>query len=583
LVFGAADAASFECKLDTGEWAACASPRDYHALGDGEHTFRARAIDAAGNVEAEAAVYAWTVDTTAPDTTITDGPPQLAKSSAAGFAFGAAGVVSFECKLDAGEWVACASPQEYAGLTDGEHRFQVRATDAAGNVEAEPAVHVWSVETVVADTTAPETTLAERPADPSNSSSAGFAFTGSDTQTPASSIGFQCRLDAQAFGSCSSPVGYSGLSEGAHSFEVRAVDGAGNVDPTPAAYTWTVDTVAPQTTISEGPPATTASASARFEFAASEPGSSFECSLDGAAFSTCSSPHAYTGLAAGQHELRVQATDAAGNADATPASRTWTVDTAAPQTTITEGPPSTTTSTSARFAFAASEPGSSFECSLDGAAFSACTSPREYTGLAVGGHQFSVRAKDPVGNVDASPAGQGWTITAPSQGCGPAVTATTAADAWIDENSPSNNKGSDSILKVQSKGPRDNFRALVRFSVPSVPQGCEVETATLRLFAASARTGRTLHALRLTGPWSENQVTWGNQPQTTGAAAPTPSRLGYTEWNVSALVQAMYADGNHGFLIRDAVEGADAEQQFHSREKGENPPQLVLRFAPATP
>jgi hypothetical protein len=35
------------------------------------------------------------------------------------------------------------------------------------------------------------------------------------------------------------------------------------------------------------------------------------------------------------------------------------------------------------------------------------------------------------------------------------------------------------------------------------------------------------------------------------------------------------------FLIRDAVEGQDAEQQFHSREKGESPPQLVVRFAAA--
>jgi hypothetical protein len=40
----------------------------------------------------------------------------------------------------------------------------------------------------------------------------------------------------------------------------------------------------------------------------------------------------------------------------------------------------------------------------------------------------------------------------------------------------------------------------------------------------------------------------------------------------------MYAEANHGFLVRDALEGQDAEQQFHSREKGESPPQLVVRF-----
>jgi hypothetical protein len=217
---------------------------------------------------------------------------------------------------------------------------------------------------------------------------------------------------------------------------------------------------------------------------------------------------------------------------------------------------------------------------LDGAAFAACGSPREYTGLAAGPHQFSVRAKDAVGNTDASPASHSWTISAP-QGCGPAATALPAADAWIDENSPSNNKGTDSILKVQSKGPRDNFRALVRFTLPGVPQGCVVESATLRLYAASAKTGRTLHARRLAGAWSENQVNWSNQRQTTGAAAETTSGPGYREWNVTPHVHAMYADSNDGFLIRDAVEGGDAEQQFHGREKGENPPQLVLRFAAA--
>jgi hypothetical protein len=48
------------------------------------------------------------------------------------------------------------------------------------------------------------------------------------------------------------------------------------------------------------------------------------------------------------------------------------------------------------------------------------------------------------------------------------------------------------------------------------------------------------------------------------------------------MVQAMYNSGiNYGFLIRDATENNDAEQQFHSREKGSEIPQLVITFAPA--
>jgi hypothetical protein len=150
--------------------------------------------------------------------------------------------------------------------------------------------------------------------------------------------------------------------------------------------------------------------SATFTFSSSETGS-FECSLDGAAFSACTSPHAYSGLGEGGHNFEVRATDAAGNTDASPASYGWTVDTSAPETTIDSGPPDPTTETSASFSFSADEAGSSFECSLDGAPFAACTAPQDYAGLLPGSHVFEVRATDPAGNPDASPASHAWTVT----------------------------------------------------------------------------------------------------------------------------------------------------------------------------
>ena len=158
-----------------------------------------------------------------------------------------------------------------------------------------------------------------------------------------------------------------------------------------------------------------------------------------------------------------------------------------------------------------------------------------------------------------------------------------SADAWIDQGSPTANKGGDSILKVMSKS-GGNLRGLVRFLLPAMPAGCKVDVATLRLYASAARDGRTVQALRLAAAWSENTVTWGNAPATTGAAATTSSGTGYREWNVATHAQAMYDSGAHdGWLIRDASENQDAEQQFHSREKGSNLPQLVLRFTPAAP
>src|SRR5207244_2627679 len=112
----------------------------------------------------------------------------------------------------------------------------------------------------------------------------------------------------------------------------------------------------------------------------------------------------------GSHTFQVRSTDAAGNVDSTPASRTWTVSVIVPDTTITAGPSGTVNSTSASFSFTSTQAGSTFECSLDGAAFSSCTSPKAYTGLANGSHTFQVRAKDTVGNVDATPASTTWTI-----------------------------------------------------------------------------------------------------------------------------------------------------------------------------
>lgn len=103
------------------------------------------------------------------------------------------------------------------------------------------------------------------------------------------------------------------------------------------------DAAAPETTITSGPSGAEDSDSATFEFAASEEGSTFECSLDGRAYEACVSPKTYTNLHEGSHTFRIRATDAAGNTDATPESRTWTVDTVAPSVEPRNPEPGATT------------------------------------------------------------------------------------------------------------------------------------------------------------------------------------------------------------------------------------------------
>jgi hypothetical protein len=81
-------------------------------------------------------------------------------------------------------------------------------------------------------------------------------------------------------------------------------------------------------TIQSGPANPTRQTSATFSFSDATPGASMICSLDGAAFTACSSPTSYSGLAQGTHNFRVEAV--AGTRTSAAASFKWTIDTTPP-------------------------------------------------------------------------------------------------------------------------------------------------------------------------------------------------------------------------------------------------------------
>lgn len=92
------------------------------------------------------------------------------------------------------------------------------------------------------------------------------------------------------------------------------------------------DLTPPDTSVPSGPEGTVKSAGATFDFASTEPDSTFECSLDGSPFADCASPWTYNQLAQGGHTFKVRALTGAGP-DPTPASGSFTVDTAGPSLT----------------------------------------------------------------------------------------------------------------------------------------------------------------------------------------------------------------------------------------------------------
>jgi hypothetical protein len=102
-----------------------------------------------------------------------------------------------------------------------------------------------------------------------------------------------------------------------------AVNGAGL--SANASVVVKIDQQPPDTAIGDGPTGTVGSPAAAFSFSASEAGATFQCSRDGGAFVSCSSPQAYTGLTDGDHSFAVRAVDVAGNVDPTPDTRSWKV------------------------------------------------------------------------------------------------------------------------------------------------------------------------------------------------------------------------------------------------------------------
>jgi hypothetical protein len=415
---------TFECRLDgpdasTGTYAACTAPTAFIALTDGDYTFRVRATDGAGNVDSTPVLRSFIVDTTAADTSITGGPTGLTSNSSPSFTFASPeGGVGFECRLDGpggatATFVACESPKVYAALSDGAYTLQVRTVDAAGNKDATPAVRTFSV-----DATAADTTITSGPTGLTTSGSPSFAFS-----SPEAGVQFECRLDGpgaatDSYANCASPKAFSGLADGGYTFRVRAVDDSGNPDPTPATRSFTVDLIPAETTITSGPAGPTNVPSPVFAFAA-EFGATFQCRLDGprgavGSYDACTSPKTLASLADGGYTLSVRAVDAAGNVETTPAARSFTLDTVAPDTTIDSGPNGSITERSAAFVFGGSESGMRLECSLVGpgraSAFANCTSPNSYSLLVDGDYTFQVRGTDTAGNVDPTPASRSFTV-----------------------------------------------------------------------------------------------------------------------------------------------------------------------------
>ena len=148
--------------------------------------------------------------------------------------------------IAAGTYHSLALKADGTVVAWGSNSDEQRLTPAAlTGVTAIATGSNFNVVLLAADTSAPDTSITSDPGNPNKSSTVTFAFSGEDNMTPANGLTFQCQLDGGAFTACASPQSYSGVGGGDHTFAVKAVDGAGNVDGSAATYAWTMVPPAP--------------------------------------------------------------------------------------------------------------------------------------------------------------------------------------------------------------------------------------------------------------------------------------------------------------------------------------------------
>ncbi|MBS1151779.1 MAG: Cable pili-associated 22 kDa adhesin protein [Myxococcaceae bacterium] len=407
---------TYECSLDGSSFATCTDPATF-TVPDGPHSLQVRAKASATSFDTSPATHRWTVDTLPPGAPLISSPTNGSTVGITPVAITGTGepgstitvvidgVAVGTAVVDlAGTWTFTPT----AALTPGPHTVTASATDPAGNAGPSSLPVTFTFDPNVLDTA-----IVSGPTGLTTSTSAVFDFTSNQT-----SVTYECSLDGAAFAPCTDPVTFSNLAQGPHTLRVRARDGIGNTDASPASRLWTIDSVAPTAAVVVSPAnGATIGTATPIVTGTAEAGSTVTVVIDGVVAGTALvdangdwtfGPTA--ALSAGPHTVAARATDPAGNAGPDSAINTFTVDLSALDTFIVSGPPAVSRFDSAAFDLASNQPNVTYECSLDGAGFVACTDPAAFPGLTDGSHTLRVRAKDAAGNLDPTPASFSWKV-----------------------------------------------------------------------------------------------------------------------------------------------------------------------------
>ena len=465
--------ATFECSVDSGAYSPCITPLILPTLGEGPHTFQVRATDIAGNTDSTPATYGWSLDTVPPAASMTDPGAHLSGSialSSTSTDVGGTGIasVTFEYR-DAGigtwtpiatlPWNTKTGPDAVA---DGLYDLHVVAYDVAGNVSTSTPISNLRI-----DNTSPAVTITNPLSSGSVANTVALGVTTTDAD-PSPAIVWQVAPHGTTTwttvpASWNTKTGPDAVADGHYDITATATDWATNVG-SDTVTDITVDNQAPNvaTTLPANNSYVNAASADPFTVAATADDNG--TGVQQVVFSSCTTATciggtvatigtdttgsagtysaAWTVPADGVYWIRAAASDFVGHTSTD--IHKVTVDRTLPDTTLVTTPGDPTNLAHPTFTFTASEAAQSFECRLDGGAWTTCSSPYSLGATPVDGqHTLDVRATDLAGNVDGSPASWTWhedrtaptaTLTDPATGNaarairGTVILASTTAD-----------------------------------------------------------------------------------------------------------------------------------------------------------
>ncbi|MHB8243030.1 MAG: beta-propeller fold lactonase family protein [Solirubrobacteraceae bacterium] len=344
--FDASYPSTYECKLDSGSFAACERSPAIQVMTDGPHTLAVRARDAVGDLDPTPATYSWTRDSTPPSTPEPSSPLDGAANLPPTTSFfwtpsedALSGVSGYELLVDGTPRatvqqstcaVVCTANVSY--LADGAHTWWIRTTDVAGNT-SQSATHTFSVDAVapgIVSLLAPAGGAVVGTARPTLSWLAAI-----DTSSGVDH--YEISVDGQTLPltvatSIQMPTA---LADGTHTWSLVAVDRVGNRS-SPVSASFRTDTTPPIAQLTAGPRQTRPGISVTLDARASTDPSGaiadFSWDTDGdGALDRDTGTNALTTTtfrAVGTYHLTVQVTDEAG------LTRSASFD-----VTITAGPP----------------------------------------------------------------------------------------------------------------------------------------------------------------------------------------------------------------------------------------------------